>query len=193
MAVQAERHISIEEYLAVERQSEIKSEYWNGRMVAMSGASRSHNLIVVNIVSELRVQLKGRNCEIYAGDMRLRIPATNFYTYPDVIVVCGRPEFEDAETDTLLNPTLIVEVLSKSTEDYDRGRKSAYYRSLESLSEYLLVPQDRRPVEQYQRQASDRWMLTQFVDRGSALHLPSIDCELSLQEVYDKVVAPEIQ
>ncbi|MEE8585320.1 MAG: Uma2 family endonuclease [Acidobacteriota bacterium] len=189
MAVQAEQNISIEEYLAAERQSEIKSEYWNGRMVAMSGASRSHNLIVVNIASELRMQLKGRDCEVYAGDMRLRIPSTNFYTYPDVIVVCGQPELEDSEMDTLLNPTLLVEVLSRSTEDYDRGRKSAYYRSLESLSEYLLVPQDQRPVEQYLRQASDRWMLTQIDDRQAALHLSSIECELSLQEVYDKVPA----
>jgi len=189
MAVQAEQHISMEEYLAAERQAETKSEYWDGLVVAMSGASRAHNLIVVNIASELRMQLKGRDCEVYAGDMRLRIPSTNFYTYPDVIVVCGDPEFEDSEMDTLLNPTLIVEVLSKSTEDYDRGRKSAYYRSLGSLSEYLLVPQDQRPVEQYQRQASDRWMLTQINDRQSALHLSSIECELSLQEVYDKVPA----
>lgn len=190
MAVQAEQHFSIEEYLAAERLAESKSEYWNGLIVAMSGASRSHNIIVVNIAAELRMQLKGRDCEVYAGDMRLRIPSTNFYTYPDVVVVCGQPEFEDSEMDTLLNPTLVVEVLSKSTEDYDRGRKSAYYRSLESLSEYLLVPQDQRPVEQYQRQASHRWMLTQIDDRRSALNLPSIDCRLSLAEVYDKVPAP---
>ena len=127
-------YVSPQEYLVIEREATYKSEYFNGEMFAMAGASRRwHNLLVTNIVGEIRQQLKGRQCNIYANDMRVRIPSTGLYTYPDVIVVCGEEQFEDDELDTLLNPTLIIEVLSKSTAGYDKGEKFAHYRQLDSL------------------------------------------------------------
>src|ERR1041385_7127366 len=122
-------YISSEEYLRLERQAEYKSEYLNGEIFAMSGASRAHNLITANITGELRQQLRGRPCETYAGDMRVKVSASSFYTYPDVVVVCGEPQFEDSELDTLVNPTILLEVLSQSTERYDRMAKTFYYRT----------------------------------------------------------------
>lgn len=129
------------EYLAVERQHEYKSEYIDGEMIAMVGASRRHNIIGINITREISQQLKGRPCENYASDMRVRIPSKRMYTYPDVVVVCDEPRFEDDYLDTLLNPTVIIEVLSKSTEPYDRFQKFAFYRTSASLAEYVLVAQ----------------------------------------------------
>ena len=121
MSSQAKAHLTAEEYLALERKAPYKSEYLKGEVFAMTGASRRHNLISLNIGAELRAQLRQRPCEVYTSDMRVKLGATGLYTYPDVVVVCGEPAFEDAEVDTLLNPILLVEVLSKSTEDYDRG------------------------------------------------------------------------
>src|SRR5206468_6291774 len=118
------------------------SEYINGQIYAMSGASREHNLIVVNLIRELSSQLRGRPCEVYASDMRVKVRPTGMYTYPDVVAVCGEPRFEDEQVDTLVNPAVIVEVLSPSTEAYDRGQKFAHYRKLESLTEYVLVAQN---------------------------------------------------
>src|SRR5437868_8492820 len=141
MSSQPKTLLTPEEYLAIERKAEYRSEYLNGEMFAMTGASRKHNLIALNIAGELRQQLKSKPCEAYVNDMRVRIPATDLYTYPDVTVVCGDPEFEDAFIDTLLNPTLLIEVLSESTESYDRGKKFGYYRTIQSLAEYLLVAQ----------------------------------------------------
>ncbi len=136
MSQQIIPYVSPEEYLRLERQSEYKSEYLNGEIFAMSGASRKHNLITGNIGSEFNQQLRGKPCEAYISDMRVKVTATGLYTYPDVIVVCGEPKFEDKYVDTLLNPTLLVEVLSPSTERYDRIAKSSYYRTLDSLAEH---------------------------------------------------------
>jgi len=133
MSQQLISHVNPEEYLRLERQAEYKSEYLNGEIFAMSGASREHNLIAGNIVAELNQQLRAKPCEVYPSDMRLKVTATGLYTYPDVMVVCGEPKFEDKYVDTLLNPTLIVEVLSQSTERYDRIAKTSYYRTLDSL------------------------------------------------------------
>jgi Uma2 family endonuclease len=182
-----------EEYLAFERASEEKHEYLAGEIYAMVGASRQQNLIVVNIVTALGVQLKGRPCEIYASDMRVGIPAVGSYTYPDVTAVCGTPEFEDAEVDTLLNPTVIIEVLSPSTEMYDRGRKFQNYRTLASLKEYILVSQDTHRIEQFVRQENEQWLLTDATGPDNRITLPSINCTLALADVYDKVSfeAPE--
>src|SRR5215213_3669301 len=160
MSTHPKSYLTPEEYLAIERRSETKSEYFNGEMFAMVGASRKHNLIAGNIFGELRQGLKGKPCEAYTNDMRVRIPATGLYTYPDVVVVCGEPEFEDEHIDTLINPTLVVEVLSDSTESYDRGKKAGFYRSVESIGEYLLVSQDEYRVEQYVKQTDDKWLLT---------------------------------
>ena len=179
-------HTTPEEYLALERKAITKSEYLNGHIYAMAGASREHNLITVNISSGLNVELREQPCEVYANDMRLKISPTGLFTYPDVAVVCGEPHFEDTHLDTLLNPIVLFEVLSASTEAYDRGEKFAYYRRLESLQEYILVAQDRVRVEHYLRQG-EQWLLTELSDLDKVLHLGSIDCDLSLREIYAKV------
>ncbi|MGE3540532.1 MAG: Uma2 family endonuclease [Candidatus Tectimicrobiota bacterium] len=187
MPSQAHARLTVEEYLAYERHAPYKSEYFNGEIFAMSGASRRHNLIALNIGAELRAQLKQRPCEVYTSDMRVKISPTGLYTYPDVVVVCEEPVFEDAEVDTLLNPTVLVEVLSKSTADYDRGEKFEHYRALLSVQEYLLVAQERCHVVHYTRQPGNTWLLTETYDRHASIHLPSMHCDLLLSEVYAKV------
>jgi Uma2 family endonuclease len=176
-----------EEYLAQERKAEYKSEYVAGQIVAMSGASREHNLITANLARVLGSQLLDRPCEAYVSDMRVKVTARGMYTYPDVVAVCGDARFEDEQVDTLLNPTLIVEVLSPSTEAYDRGAKFAYYRQLPSLQDYILVSQDQVLVEHFVRE-DDGWLLTDTTDLGGIVQLPSIACELPMSEVYRKVV-----
>lgn len=174
-------------YLALERANEYKSEYINGIMVSMSGASREHNLIVSNVIMTLGPQLKGRSCELYPSDMRVRVPVAKLYTYPDVVVVCGEPQFEDAELDTLVNPTVLVEVLSDSTESYDRGKKFGFYRTLPSFTEYLLIAQDEYHVEHYSRQPDGKWLLTVLDSLDAEVILPSIACHLPMAELYDRV------
>jgi Uma2 family endonuclease len=176
-----------EEYLALERKAEFKSEYIDGVMVAMPGASRRHNLIVVNLAREFSQQLRARPCEAYTSDMRVRVPSPRIYPYPDVVVVCGEPQFEDEQVDTLLNPTLIVEVLSESPERYDRGRKFGLYRTIDSLAEYLLVAQDECRIEQYVKQPDGGWLLSDHHALAAMINLSSIQCQLALNEVYDKV------
>ena len=190
MSSQPTTCLTPEEYLAIERKAESKSEYINGEMVAMTGASRRHNLVVVNIVGEIGQQLKGRSCEMYANDMRVRVPSTRLYSYTDLVVVCGEPQFEDDYFDTLLNPTLIIEVLSESTEGYDRGKKFGFYRTIPSLAEYLLVAQDELRIEQYAKQPDGRWLLSEYRSMEDVAELASIQCQLALKEVYDKVVLP---
>lgn len=187
MSQQIQPYISPQEYLRLERQSEYKSEYVNGQIFAMTGASRKHNLITINISRELSLQLKGRPGEVYSVDMRVKVRATGLYTYPDIAVASGKPEFEDDFIDTLLNPTLLIEVLSPSTERYDRIAKSSYYRTMESLAEHLLVAQDEVRVEQYVKQPNGEWVLFEYVTLDSKAHLPSIDCSLVLSEVYDRI------
>lgn len=176
-----------EEYLAAERKAEHKSELIDGAVVAMPGASRRHNLIAVNLTREISLQLKGRPCEEYASGMRVRVPSASLYTYPDVAVVCGEPQFEDDQVDTLLNPTLIVEVLSESTETFDRGKKFDTYRTIESLAEYILVSQHEYRIEQHTKQADGRWLLSDYHSLHDAVVLTSIQCKLALREVYDKI------
>jgi Uma2 family endonuclease len=188
MATESKAHFTPEEYLAFERRSEFKSEYLGGEIVAMTGASRRHNRIVLNVAFSFHTQLKGnKRCEVYANDMRVRVPVDNMYTYPDVVVACGEPRFEDGELDTLLNPLLIAEVLSNSTESYDRGNKFASYRTIPSFTEYLIVAQDRVHVEHSVRQPDGGWLLTETDDLQASLVLPSIGCTVLLADVYDRV------
>ena len=187
MSLQVPKRYPPEEYLALERQAQCKSEYYAGEVFAMAGASRWHNLIVTNVLREISLQLKGRPCTTYPSDMRVKISPTGLYTYPDVTVVCGAAQFEDTQQDTLLNPTLIVEVLSESTEAYDRGGKFAHYRKLASLLEYVLIAQTKPHIEHYIRQPDNRWLLEEAESWHGTVHLPAIDCHLSLAEVYDKV------
>ncbi|MDX6447223.1 MAG: hypothetical protein QOH71_4297 [Blastocatellia bacterium] len=188
MSQQVISYISPEEYLRLERQAEYKSEYVNGEIFAMSGASRKHNLITGNISSEFNQQLRDKPCEVYANEMRVKVTATGLYTYPDVVVVCGEPKFEDKYFDTLLNPTVLVEVLSPSTERYDRIAKSSYYRTLDSLAEHLLVAQDEVRLEQYVKQANGQWLLFESTSLDAVVELPSIGCSLALRDVYDKIM-----
>jgi Uma2 family endonuclease len=187
MSAERKTFITPEEYLRLERQAETKSEYYNGQVFAMSGASPSHVLIVTNVVAELRTQLKNRPCRVYSTDLRLRVSPTGLYTYPDVVVVCGQAIFADDQKDTLLNPTLIIEVLSESTKDYDRGEKFEQYRTLESLKEYVLIAQDRYHVEHHVRQPDNTWVLSETNRLEDTIELSSIQCSLSLTETYDKV------
>ena len=185
-AVVKQTSYTAEEYLSLERGASIKSEFHDGQIYAMTGASRAHNLITINIARELSQQLKQRPCEAYINDMRVKATTARSYHYPDIAVVCGKPEFEDAQADTLLNPTLLIEVLSPSTEAYDRGGKFAHYRKIASLREYLLVTQDQPGIERYLRQG-EVWILSEAQGLDASVSLESIDCRLSLREVYDKV------
>jgi len=186
----AEPHhrLSEEEYLAFERRSEGRHEFLHGEIFAMTGASLRHNRLATNLAVSLGLQLRGRPCELYIADMRVRVAATGLYTYPDLVVVCGEPRFADAELDTLLTPTLIVEILSPTTEATDRGRKFAHYRRLESLAEVLLIAQDRVAVEHYSRLPEGGWHLREATGLDDRVILPAIGCELPLSEVYERVL-----
>jgi Uma2 family endonuclease len=179
--------LSPEEYLALERRAETKSEYYDGEIVAMSGASRAHSLIVGNAFASLHGQLRGRSCELHASDMRVRVSRTGAYVYPDIVVVCGQPQFEDDQVDTLLNPTVVMKVLSPSTEANDYGRKWDQYRRLDSLQEYLLIAQDRPHVERYRRHGEGLWLFDE-ADGEATLSLESIGCALALRDVYEQVL-----
>jgi len=179
-----------EEYLAFERASDEKHEYIDGEIYAMAGAKESHVLIVTNLVASLAVQLRGTPCRVYSTDMKVQVSPTK-YVYPDVVVTCEESQFSDETRDVLLNPALIIEVLSPSTQDYDRGQKFAHYRGLASLREYLTIAQDKIHVEQHVRQPTDQWLLTDFLDSASQISLHTVDAVLSLTEVYEKVVLEE--
>jgi Uma2 family endonuclease len=189
MATDPKQRLTIQEYLAHERQAETKSDYLDGEMFAMSGASREHNLVSLRIASSLDTQLAEGNCEVYAHDMRVRIPY-DLLTYPDVVAVCGEPRFGDSEFDTLLNPTVIVEVLSKSTESYDRITKLNHYKRIPSLAEILLVAQEYPCVEHWVRQEDGRWVVEDIQDLEATVELPSIGCVLKLKKVYRGVLTP---
>ncbi len=170
-------------YLEQERRAETKSEFIDGEIFAMTGASPSHNLIAVNIAAELRGRLKKRPCRVYSSDQRVRVDQG--YLYPDVSVVCGEPQYFD--NDNLLNPTLIIEVLSPSTADYDLGGKFARYRRIPALKEYLLAAQDRYAVIHFLRQDDHHWLMTELEGADAVLELPTVGCRLPLAEIYDKV------
>ena len=182
----AQTSLTPKEYLNFERKATTKHEYLNGQIVAMSGASFAHNFITVNIATSLNVQLMAGECRVATSDMRVKVTEIDSYFYPDVVVVCGEPIPEDNVFDTLLNPTLIVEVLSPSTEIYDRGEKFEHYQQIVSLKDYILISQDAVHVEHYCRQGSG-WLRSEFWEIEDVLSLLSIGCELRLQDVYSRV------
>ena len=184
MATASLHHYTPEEYLAMERGAPFKSEYRDGRIIAMVGASSRHVFIAGSILTALRNRFRGGPCRAYASDLRVRIGKRNQYLYPDVVALCEEPRFEDDAVDTLLNPSLVVEVLSESTEAYDRGEKFAAYRRIESLREYVLVAQHRVLVERYRR-SGDLWTFAAFESLEDALDLESVGASLSLAEVYE--------
>jgi Uma2 family endonuclease len=198
MSAQPKRFISPQEYLDRERCAEVKSEYYQGEIfpmefssegggngiVAMAGARRAHSAINANVISALVVGLRGRGCTVYTNDLRLHIPANSLYTYPDATVVCGKAEMLDGEFDTLLNPLLLVEVLSASTEDEDRNAKFRLYRSIPSLCEYVMVSQYEHHIASYYRNHSGDWIYTDAEGFHASLHLPSVQTDLVFADVY---------
>ena len=182
----AQTYLTPKEYLAFERKATTKHEYLNGQIVAMSGASFAHNFITVNIATSLNVQLMEGECRVATSDMRVKVTEIDSYFYPDVVVVCGEPRAEDDTFDTLLNPVLIVEVLSPSTEGYDRGEKFDHYQQIVSLKDYILISQDEVRVEHYCRQESE-WLQSEFQGLEDVLSLLSIGCELRLSDIYRRV------
>jgi len=205
VSTEPKTRLTPEQYLEIERQAEFKSEYYDGEMfpmqgppetlqgpaLAMAGAGWAHNRLVANAILLLGTELRSRPCQVVSSDMRVRVSATGLYTYPDVTVVCGDPQFLAERRDTLLTPTLIVEVLSPSTEAYDRGRKFEHYRSVESLNEYLLIASERVQVDLFTRQSDGHWLFTSAASLEDVLELKSVGCRLALAELYSKVELAE--
>jgi Uma2 family endonuclease len=187
MSIQPKTRLTPERYLEIEREAEYKSEYFNGEMFAFAGATESHVVIVGNISANFHAQLRNKKCKAYTNDMRVKVNITGLYTYPDVVAVCGEPKFEDEHRDTLLNPIVIIEVLSPSTENYDRGTKFEHYRAIKSLSDYILVAQDKIHVEHYVRQSDRSWLFSEYKSLIDKFQIQSIGCEVSLEEIYEKV------
>lgn len=187
MSVQRQPRLTPEEYLAIDRAADQRSEYLAGEMFAMAGASETHVTITANILYLLVGQLKERPCKAYGSDMRLKVSATGLYAYPDLMVVCGEVRFEDGRKDILLNPTVLIEVLSESTEAYDRGRKFGHYQTLETFTDYLLIAQDQPRIEHFTRQPDGRWLYAAYDGLEETVPINSIGCELPLADVYDKV------
>jgi Uma2 family endonuclease len=175
------------EYLRLERQAETRSEYFDGEIFAMAGGTRAHSLIATNLARELSSQLKTSDGAAYNADLRVKVEATGLVTYPDVSIVCGAQRFLDEQEDTLLNPTVVIEVLSDSTEAYDRGKKFEHIRQISSCREYLLVSQKEPRIEQFIRQSNGEWTLKEAGGLSAEMRLPSLDIVLRLQEVFAKV------
>ena len=187
MPLQTKTKITPEEYLTAERISELKHEFFDGTVFAMAGASKRHNQICSNLVRIIGNQVLKKPCSVYSSDMRVKSEVTKKYSYPDVASSCENENFEDEEEDTLLNPILIIEVLSDSTEAYDRGDKFFHYRQIDSFVEYILVSQKSYHIERYIRQSNNAWLYSEFKAIGDKINLTSIDCTISIKEVYDKV------
>jgi Uma2 family endonuclease len=187
MASNPKKRYTPEEYLAMERQADYKSEYLDGEIFAMAGASEEHNLIAGNIFASLHSQVRKHGCRAYISDMRIDMSKKGLYAYPDVVVVCGESEFSDKHKDNLTNPKVIIEVLSKSTEAKDRGFKFMRYRKLDSFAEYLLVSQHKSNIEHYIRQSNNRWMMTEIISLEDAVKLSSIGCNLKMADIYEGI------
>jgi len=178
-----------EQYLAIERAAEFKSEFLDGEMFAMSGASRRHARVQRNILGELYNALRGKGCEVFSSDLRVRV-SSRMYTYPDISVVCGEPALADEHQDNLLNPVVLFEILSPSTEKYDRGLKFQHYRKIESLQEYVLVDQSQVRIECYTRQPGNTWTLRDYQRLEEEVTIDSIGVSIPLSRIYDRVELP---
>jgi Uma2 family endonuclease len=187
MSTRHKTSITPQEYLALEREAETKSEFYAGEVFALAGASPRHNLIAGNVLAAIHTQLKNRDCKVFPSDLRVKVPGIPYYTYPDVTVVCGELKLEDEHQDNLVNPVAIFEVLSTSTERRDRGSKFESYRRIESLREYILIAQDTHRVEQYSKQPDETWVFSETTDADGTLKLASIGCELGLNDIYAQV------
>jgi len=175
-----------EDYLAFERASETKHEYVKGEIFALSGGTRAHGAVAANIMAEVRIALFGRGCQVLTSDVRLKIATEHRYVYPDASVLCGRVEYEDERNDTVLNPRIVVEVLSESSEAYDRGDKFAAYRTIPSLKHYVLASQEKPLIEVYTRKYDGTWLYSVYGPGDKAV-LPALDCALDVDRVYTDV------
>jgi Uma2 family endonuclease len=180
------------EYLAIERKAAYKSEFYLGELFAMAGTTEEHCLIKDNLAREAGYQLKGAPCRVVTSDLRVKVDATGLYTYPDVVLYCDRPQFEDKVLDTLLNPRAIVEVLSESTEAYDRGDKFRHYRQIPTLQEYILAAQDRPLLERHVRQPDGSWLMTEFAGMDAVFEFASVPARVPLSEIYREVAFPDL-
>lgn len=187
MLAQSRNKVSREKYLASERLSETRHEFFDGDIFAMAGASKRHNQICSNLARILGNQLSGRPCNVYVSDMRVKSEALKKYSYPDLAVACEEESFEDEQEDTLLNPTLLIEVLSDSTEAYDREEKFFHYRQIASFSEYILVSQKNLRLERFLRQPDETWLYSEFHSPDDKIDFISIGCAVTLEEIYEKV------
>ncbi|MFN7875374.1 MAG: Uma2 family endonuclease [Pirellula sp.] len=182
------KRITIAEYLQHERSADFKSEYYDGEIFAMAGGSPNHSLIAANVSGEARQLLKGGTCQVFNSDLRIKVCSSDLYTYPDATIVCGELQFDDELRDTLLNPTVLFEVLSESTERYDRGRKSQHYRQIPSLKALVLVSQEEFRVEWYTRREDNIWLLQERTSLDQYLNLEPLGIQIPLTEIYRGVV-----
>lgn len=188
-----EHKYTLEEYAELEKNSEERLEYFEGNVWSMAGASPKHEDIVINTATELKNKLRGRGCKVFGSNLRVKVPIYPPYRYPDVTALCEQPVFENFYgLEVLINPSLIVEVLSPSTEAFDHSDKFTYYKSIESFTEYLLVAQDRPHVTLYTKQSADAWLHREFNDLSATVYLSSLNCEISLAEIYLDIEFPEI-
>ena len=187
MSTQPKPYITPEQYLEIERAAEYKSEYFDGEMFAMSGVRLNHATIVTNLVASIRAQLRGKNCRIAASDLRLQVRRRGPYFYPDIVVFCGKPKLADNWHDMLTDATVIIEVLSPSTEKYDRTFKFEHYAQLASLTDYIVVAQERMHVEQKTRQADESWAMGETSDADAVIGIASIGCSFRVGDAYEQV------
>lgn len=191
MSTQSRRRYTLEEYFALELAAEEKYEYFDGEVFSMSGGSEAHEQMIINIIIKLGGQVRAQGCRIFASNMRLKVPSMPPYRYPDISALCEAPRFEKiGGVDTLINPALIIEVLSPSTEAYDRGDKFTHYKSIESFSEYLLLSQVRPHATHYMRMENGLWLHEEFNDLAASVRLAALDCALALRDVYTDVEFP---
>jgi Uma2 family endonuclease len=183
--------LTVAEYLARERTAEFKSEYYRGETFAMAGASPRHNSAKENLIGELHARLKGSPCRTFSSDQRVKVDATGLYTYPDILIVCGKPQFDMADPDAIVNPVAIVEVLSPTTEKYDRGAKFNQYRQIPSFREYVLVSQEEPLVERFVRQPDDTWVLTVLTGLAGELVFATIPARIPLADIFNGVEFPD--
>lgn len=180
-------HINAEDYLAAERSALDKHEYFRGEIFAMSGASILHNIIASNLAGDLRTRLNGKRCRAFGSDLRIQIPKNTLYTYPDISIICGEIETTDDSFDTAKNPSVLIEILSKSTRDYDKGGKFTLYRDIETLQEYILVDTEKVCVEKFTRNPDNSWLLTEYKSLGGSFTISTVDITLQLADVYEDV------
>jgi Uma2 family endonuclease len=188
MPVAVRKYYSEEDFLTIERLSKTKNEYYRGEIFAMSGASFQHNQISSTLITGVHSHLKGKSCNIFGSDLRVHTQLKSFYTYPDAVVICGEPVFVDNEFDTIINPAILFEILSRSTEEYDRTIKFDFYKNIPTLKQYVLIDSQKMLIEVFTKQADGFWLSQKFSNPEDEWILTTIDYKGSVKEVYEGVV-----